>query len=156
MNSPGFPPPPNRPKGNALSAGLTSAPAPSHSQTVAALRHFAATNRVLEGLLKNPDLGRTSIQPAIIDGVTKLVGDRFMNATEAVQQLSAVPEKPFDQRTYLARLYQQNLMAEINVLEHHRQSFVGTGDYSTESTLHNNTEDAHMSTMSGLMTQYGK
>jgi hypothetical protein len=156
MNNPAFPPPPNRPKGNALSAGLTNTPAPTHSQTVAALRHFAAVNGVLEGLLKNPDLGKANIQPQIIDAVTKLVGDRFMNATEAVQQLSAVPEKPFDQRTYLARLYQQNLMAEINVLEHHRQSFVGTGDYGTESTLHDNTSDRHLDTMSGLTQHYGK
>jgi hypothetical protein len=156
MNSPGFPPPPNRPKGNALSAGITSTPAPTHSQVVAALRHFAAVNKELEGLLKNPDLGKSNIQPQIIDAVTRLVGDRFLTATEGVSQLSAVPEKPFDQRTYLARMYQQNLMAEINVLEHHRQSFVGTGDYGTESTLHDDTSNRHIDAMSGLTQHYGK
>jgi hypothetical protein len=131
-------------------------PAPTHSQTVAALRHFAAVNKELEALLKNPDLGKANLQPLIIDAVTRLVGDRFMNATQGVEQLSAVPAKPFDQKVFLAKMYQQNLMAEITVLEHHRRSFVGTGDYGTESTLHDNTSDRHLDTMSGLTQHYGK
>ena len=157
-----FPPPPALPGGqpnnnaSAPSQPAAAVPAPTHAQTVAALRHFSLINDALEPLLRNPELGRADVRPSVIDAVTKLVGDRILTPQEAVKQLNQFPDRPFDQKRALALLYSQNLQAEMAVLQHHRQAFVGTGHLPTEATLHSDNSDNHISAMSGLMTHYGK
>ena len=120
-------------------------PAPTHAQTVAALRHFDAINKQLRGLLKNPDLGKADIRKSVIDAVTKLVSDRILSPTQAVQQMTSFPDKPFDQKQYLGNMFVQNQQAEMAVLMHH-------GDYvAPEGPRPTPNPDNHMQDMAEMM-----
>lgn len=132
------------------------APAPSHAQTVAAMRHFDAILGQLTSLLKNPDLGKADLKSTIIDGVTKLVGDRIIPASQAVSQLATVPTRPFEQKQWAEQNYTQTLQAQSAVLDHHRSAALGTGNYALENKLHSGDSgpDNHMQTMQGLMQQH--
>src|ERR1035441_6763677 len=102
-------------------------PAPTHAQTVAALRHFTALKQELTVLLKNPDLGKADMKSAIIDGVTKLVADRIVPPAAAVQKLAMVPDTPFQQKKWIEQDYAQVMKAENMVLAHHAAAFAGQG-----------------------------
>jgi hypothetical protein len=160
------PPPPNMdspqqqqpPRGGAMQGAPGGIPAPTHAQTVATLRHMSAVGRELETLLRNPDLGKADIRSDIIDAVTRLVADRILTAPQGVEQLGKVPDKPFDQKQMLMQLYIHNLNSEMIVLHHHRQAFVGTGDYPTESIMHSSDKsNDHATVMQRMVAQhYGK
>lgn len=150
-------PQPQSPEQPGGAPGPAQNPAPTHAQTVAALRHIHAVNTELTGLLKNPNLGKANIKGAIIDAVTKLVADRIISPAQAVIQLGSVPERPFEQKTMLEKLFVENMKAESGVLDHHRASTPGSGDFQTEQDLHVNEPDKHMETVGGMMDQhYGK
>lgn len=126
------------------------APAPTHSQTVAAMRHFSEINREFLPLLKNPDLGKSDMKSSIIDAVTKLVASRVIPPSAAVAQLATVPEKPKDQRAWAMNLYHQNEMAAAVMLEHHRKAFAGQPE--NESDQYN--PDNHIDHMHGVMSHF--
>lgn len=145
---------------NALVAGKSSAgpqpgspqiPTPSHQQTVAALRHFQAIMSELRGLLKHPDLGKSDLKSEIIDGATKLVAKQIISPAQAVAQLSQVPDRPFDQRTWLAQQYTQAEQARDLVLDHHRMGNPAQGDENSPPV---SGPENHMSDMAGLMGHY--
>lgn len=142
------------PAPNALAAAgnqiVPKMPAPTHAQTVAALRHFAMIDRQLQTLLNNPDLGKTDIRKAVIDAVTKLVGDRIISPTQAVQQMSSFPDKPFEQRQWLINMSAHNAAAEVMVLAHHGHAFAG----QPAQPVPQNLEDNHMDTMAGMMADH--
>ena len=121
---------------------------PSHAQTVAALRHFKAILDQLQGLLKNPELGRADLKSQIIDGVTKLVADRMMAPNTAVTELASVPPKPFDQKQWAVKHYQQTMQARDFVLAHHAAAFAGQPPQPAPSP------DGHMDAMNSLMQGY--
>lgn len=134
------------------------APAPSHAQTVAALRHFGAVIAECKTLLKNPDLGKIDVRSAIQDGGVKLVADGIISAADAVTQLASVPDKPFDQKKWVEQMFVNAIMAQNGVLDHHRAAHAGTGDYASESAKHPApSRDSHRDTMRGMMEQhYGR
>lgn len=105
--------------------GPQAPPAPTHVQTVAVLRHLAALQQELTVLLKNPDLGKADMKSAIIDGVTKLVADRIVPPTAAVQKLATVPETPFKQKQWIEHDYAENMQARNAILAHHAAAFAG-------------------------------
>lgn len=129
-------------------------PAPTHKQTVAALRHLHAVSRELQTLLRNPDLGKASIKSSIIDGATKLVADGILSPAQAVMQLGSVPEKPFEQKQWLENLFRQNMGAEVAILDHHREAHQGSGDWAVESGLHDDRFDDHAATIDGMMSAH--
>jgi hypothetical protein len=136
--------------------GPPQQPAPSHEQTVAALRHFQALLAEGRTLLKNPDLGKSNVKSAIQDGAIKLVADGIISPADAVTQLATVPERPIEQKKWVENLYAQAVTAQSNVLDHHRMAHIGTGDYGIESALHQSNPDAHKQTMQGMMeAHYG-
>lgn len=143
------------PQGNALQGPPQGAqapqqvPAPNHQQTVAALRHFDAVKDELMGLMKNPDLGKSSVKSAIIDGTTSLVSKRIISPASAVMQLGKVPENPLEQRKWVTTLLQQTIQSERAVLAHHAMGFAGGGPEPTPYG------DDHMDAMKGVMAQYG-
>lgn len=149
------PPPPPNPQG-ALSAGVQQAPqappqqmpAPSHQQTVAALRHFDAIGKQLEIALKDPELGKSDIRSKVIDGMTTLVADRIIPPGQAVTQLATFPDRPFEQKAWLIQHYQQTQQAKDAVLSHHAMASAGQGPEPTPSA------DSHMDDMQGLHAQY--
>lgn len=127
-------------------------PAPTHAQTVAALRHFSAISKELEMLLKDPDAGKADIKSKVIDGISNLVGMRIIPATQAVSQLSTLPDRPFEQRKWLQDHLTQAMQAESAVLDHHRASAPGTGNIATEVAANPPPDpDQHMATMNGMM-----
>ena len=126
-------------------------PAPTHAQAVAGLRHYDAIVRVLEGLLKDPALGKTDMKSKFIDGMKRLVADRIMSPAEAVTQLGSVPTDPVEQLKWTRAHFGNALMAENAILDHHRAAFPGGDNSATPAD-----PDNHMQDMQGLMGHYGK
>jgi hypothetical protein len=124
-------------------------PAPTHQQTVAALRHFDAIQQELVGLLKDPDVGKSDVKSKIIDGMTGLVARRIVTPAGAVVQLGTVPDKPFDQKQWLLTHLQTVIQSSNNVLDHHRMAFAGQ---DVDTTPPN--PDNHISDVAGLMSQF--
>lgn len=148
------PPAPNPDAGNAMQGApqqpQQQAPAPpTHDQTVAALRHFDAIKDELSVILNNPSLGKSDVKSQVIDGVMKLVSERFMTPAQAVIQLSQVPTDPIQQRKWAQTQMAQTVQAERSILAHHAQGFAGHGPMPTPSA------DGHMDAMSALHSNYG-
>jgi hypothetical protein len=160
----GGPPPapdiqaPPQPDSNPLQSGASAAaaPAPTHAQTVAALRHFGAIKEELGTLLKNPALGKSSIKSAIIDGTTKLVAERIISPAQAVMQLGKVPEAPLEQRKWVQMMMAQTIQAANAVLDHHAAGQHGPVDFAQDHPGDDYNPDDHMSHMDALMGQYSK
>lgn len=127
-------------------------PAPTHGQTVAALRHFDAIRAELEALLKDPALGKSSLKSKIIDGMAKLVGSRIVTPGAAVAQLAEVPEKPFDQKKWLQQQLVQAMTAKITVLQHHGNAYGGTPEHLIDKR---SSPDDHLADMQALHGHYG-
>lgn len=155
------PPAPNpQPQGNnalAPQQQMASNPAPSHEQTVAALRHMQAIGEQLEGLLVNPELGRSDIRDSVIDAVTRLVAQRIISAPQAVAQLGQFPDRPFEQKQAIEQMYRQVMQAESSVLDHHGMTNPPQSeDFGTENSLYQSDPDQHMQTVQGMMqAHYG-
>lgn len=128
--------------------------APSHQETVAALRHFMAIIDELQTLEKNESLGRADCKGEIIDGVTGLVSKRMLSAADAVAQLASVPDQPLAQRKWVMQMMRQTIAAQNNVLAHHAMGNQGTLDWSIEKQHQPGSKDDHMNTMSGLGSKY--
>ena len=124
-------------------------PAPSHQQTVAALRHFAALERELTTLLKDPDLGNADLKSKIIDGTTGLVAQGYLTPAAAVTELGTVPERPFDQKKWLEQHFVQTIAAANQVLSHHQAAFPGGAPNEETPSM-----DDHHSLMGSLASQY--
>lgn len=160
----GSPPAPNPDAGqtgNALQQGGPQAapqqqPAPTHAQSVAALRHYDAIKGELKVLLSNPSLGKSNIKSNVIDGVSKLVAERIMSPANAVIELSKVPDDPLEQRKWVQQQMMQAVQAEQAVVEQHRNTNLGSGDWSTEAQQHNTNPDNHMQDIQDLGAQYGR
>lgn len=123
-------------------------PAPTHQQTVAALRHFAAIGKQLEIALKDPDLGKSNIRDKVIDGMTTLVADRIIPPGQAVTQLATFPDPPFQQKQWLVQHMQAIMQARNAVLAHHAQAFAGAPPQPTPSN------DNHMQDIQGMMAAH--
>lgn len=159
LRSLALPPQPNPDQQGALSGGgpagqsapspSAQQPAPSHQQTVAALRHFAAIGKQLEVALKDPDLGKADIRGKIIDGMTTLVADRIIDPRDAVSQLTSFPDRPFEQKQWLMQHLQQTMAARNAILDHHRVSNLPAG-----APPETPSGDDHMQQMAGLMAAH--
>ncbi len=146
----GMPPPPIDPSAsvNAPPGQPGPPPAPSHNQTVAALRHFQIFLDLEKSWLSNPEMGRTDMKDAFIEGYTKLVADRQATPVQAIQALSQVPERPFEQKKWVIDNMQRNLQARDIVLQHHAQAFAGQPPQEAPDP------DNHMADIQGMMTSH--
>lgn len=126
-------------------------PAPTHGQTVAALRHFDAIQAELTALMKDPAIGKSNVKSKIIDGVTKLVANRIMTPGAAVAQLATVPEEPFQQRKWLQTHLVQAVLAKVQVLGDHGKAFGGMPEHMVDKT---SSPDDHLADMQGVMGHY--
>lgn len=144
------PPPPEalqqpQGQGNSMPAMQAQAPAPTHQQTVAALRHFQALIQAFKPLLDNPDLGKADMKSEVIDSITKLVADRVVPAAAAIQKLATFPEKPFQQKQWITQQYMQDMQARGQVLAHHAKAFAGQPPQPTPDA------ENHMQDISSMM-----
>ena len=140
--------------GQGASPQAAQSPAPSHEQTVAALRHFHAVEAELHGLMRNPELGKSDIKSAIIDGTTKLVASRILTPAQAVMQLGEVPERPFDQKNWVQQHLMRAMQAQNMVLDHHRGANVRMGDWRADTPPAVPGTDGHADAMKGVMEHY--
>lgn len=126
-------------------------PAPTHAQTVAALRHFQAVMGVFGKLQKNPDLGKADIRSAVIDGVTGLVAQRIIPPGAAVEKLATLPDRPFEQKQWVEQQILQDRVGRAAILVHHTMAHVGEPPEQTPGS------DTHLQDISGMMQgHYGK
>lgn len=126
-------------------------PAPTHGQTVAALRHFDAIQAELAALLKDPAVGKSNLKSKIIDGVTKLVANRIMTPGAAVAQLSSVPEEPFQQKKWIQTHLVQAVVSKVKILGDHGKAFGGIPEHLIDKT---SSPDDHLADMQGVMGHY--
>jgi hypothetical protein len=126
-------------------------PAPTHAETVTALRHFGAIENELTGLMKDPDLGKTDMRSKVIDGMTTLVADGIIPASDAVKQMGTFPDKPFDQRQWLNQHFMQAVQAQTAVLAHHQMG-AATGQ-DLQSGVEPDPDD-HQSIIAGMTSRY--
>jgi hypothetical protein len=126
-------------------------PAPTHGQTVAALRHFDAIERQLEPLLKIPEIGKANIKSQIISATTKLVASRILSPAQAVMQLGTVPENPAQQKRWVQKHMMDALQGRDAVLDHHRSAFAGSPEEAHEPA---GSADGHIDDMQGLMQSH--
>ena len=124
-------------------------PAPSHQQTVAALRHFDAIETELKTLLKNPDLGKSNMRSSIIDGMTGLVSDGIFTPSQAINQLADLPNDPFQQKKWIMQHFATTANAQLGVLAHHQAAFAGQNVDETPPA-----QDDHVETIQGLKAHY--
>ena len=108
----------------------------------------------LQVLQKNPSLGRSNMKDPILDGVTKLVGERMMSPANAVPLLADIPVDPLMQRKWVTAKLQQTIAVQNNVLHHHIMGSQPTLDWALESQHQPGSADDHMQTMAGLTSQY--
>lgn len=110
------------------------------------MRHFDAIKRELEIIAADPALGKSSVKSKIIDGVMRLVTERFMKPVQAVDELSKVPAEPLLQMKWVKTMYTQAQQAENGILDHYGATsphlgavadhFAGTkGAYSADEHL---------------------
>jgi len=124
-------------------------PPPNHQQTVAALNHFAAIEKELTTLLKDPACGRSDMRSEAIDGATKLVASGFLSPSEAITELATFPERPFDQKKWIEGHLTQTIQSAQGILTHHAAGFAGQ---QVDTTPPNH--DNHIATMRGLVSNY--
>lgn len=139
--------------------GAEGQPAPTHAQTVAALRHFDKIKRELEGLIENPELGKSDMKSQIIDGFARLVADRMMSPAQAVVGLAAVPTEPFQQKKWAQTQLAQAQQAEDVILDHFGAAnphFDGGVDHHFGGEMPAGGGDDHMDHMQALMATYSK
>lgn len=132
---------------------MPPAPAPTHAQTVAALRHFSALEQQLEKALVEPDLGKADLKSKVIDGMTTLVANRIISPAEAVSQLATFPQRPFDQKKWIENHVAQIDQARDAILDHHRQAFAGANEDEVAGGPQPSPDD-HMATMAGLLSTH--
>ncbi len=126
-------------------------PAPSHAQTVAALRHFQIFMEMEGNWLKDPELGKSDYKDKFIDAFTKLVADRIATPVQAIGALSQVPERPFQQRQWVQDNYNKAQQARDIVLAHHAQAYAGQGPQQAPDP------DSHISDIASMMgSHYGQ
>jgi hypothetical protein len=155
-NQMALPPPPDIPQQSQNNAapgmgGQTAQnPAPTHDQTVAALRHVHAVTVQLQKLLRDPDLGKSNFRSKIIDAMTALVSENMIPPAAAVQQLGQVPDSPFQQKQWLQAKFMQNLQMGAAVLAHHATAYAGQPEQPTPK------RDNHLQDMQAMMgAHYG-
>lgn len=129
------------------------APAPNHAQTVGTLLHLHAFAEMYRSLLAAPQLGRASLKSQVIDGVSKLVSQRYINTGQAVSLLSGFPDDPQDQRKWVQQHLARDRQAELMLLAHHAAG--STEGVGYDQTPPANRADDHLDMMSGMHAMYG-
>lgn len=123
-------------------------PAPTHAQAVAALRHFGAIETAIAGVARDPALGKSSVKKQIVDAVAGLVANRIMSAPQAVEELANVPERPFDQKTWLAQQLMTTQSARVEIYDAYARTHPGGAQDRSYDP------DNHVADVEGLTAQY--
>lgn len=126
-------------------------PAPSHGQTVTALRHFSALEEELSGIMKDPDLGKSDVRSEVIDSMMRLVGEGIVTAPNAVMELSTLPDKPYEQRAWVNQHFLNVVMAQNAILAHHQMGAMTGQNVGGEDP----DQADHAQIMSSLTSKYG-
>jgi len=130
----------------------TMPPAPTHAETVTALRHFGALEDELSELMIDPDLGKTDMRSKLIDSMTRLVSEGIVPSSGAVRDMGTFPERPYDQRQWINQHFMNVVQAQTAILAHHAIG-AKTGQNLQPDTAP--VADDHQATMASLLGRYG-
>lgn len=131
-------------------------PPPTYGQALASLRHFSAIHREVHRVLRDPTTGVSNVKPKIVDAIANLVADRILTAAAAVEQLTNVPDRPFDQKQWLIQQAVLADQAEENVLAHYRQGIANMSPEEIETMDKTGDASTHLSDIATLTQQYGR
>lgn len=136
-------------------------PQPSLEQTMAALHHFDAMIKQFQPVMNDPDIGKKSIRPKMLDVLASLMGSRVIKLPTAMSVIKDFPTDPREQKSWVQRLLKQNMMARENVIGHFRaqgpmQQQPQQEGQSPAMPGHQWSADSHEEHMKGLMGHYGR
>jgi hypothetical protein len=134
---------------NAMQGAQPQVPAPTHQQTVVALRHFSAIEKELTTLLSDPDVGKADLKSKVQDGTIGLVSSGILTPATSITMLTTFPEKPYDQKVWLQQHLQQTMQAATLILTHHQAGYLGQAVDTTPPD-----PDNHQADVAGLMGNY--
>lgn len=129
-------------------------PSPSHEQTSAALWHLHEVQRYLEPLLHRPGTGKENMRPAIWDAVSKMLADGLFTLPQLMEQLKTLPPDPRGQKQWIVQHVMHARQAQMQILNDHRQTNPGTGDWATEQAAHPPSGRDHTDIMGDLRSHY--
>jgi hypothetical protein len=107
-------------------------PAPTHTQTVAALTHLQAVQRTMAKLSRLPGIGKQNIRPDIFDATADLMGRAMLTLPQVMNELKNIPADPPGQKQWVLQHLNDVMEAQHQILNDHAQAFPGSGDFATE------------------------
>ena len=129
-------------------------PPMSHEMTVAAITHFQAVTKQLKQIAANPGLGRENIRPKIFNAIASLLGDGFFTLPMVMNEIKTLPTDPVGQKQWVMTHLMNAQMAQKQVIQDHRDSQQGTGDYQSEAQNFTPSTRVHADMMSELSRNY--
>lgn len=94
-------------------------PAPTHEQVVAVMRYCQAIQDEIDGLLPDPDLGKSDMKPRVIEAAEKLVAAGIFTTADAAALLADFPDVPEEQSSWLRKHQSMATAAMGQVLDDH-------------------------------------
>jgi hypothetical protein len=137
--------------GGQVAPPMSTPPAPTHEQTVAAYHRFQETKRLMGRILQNPKTGHENIRPLVLDAGAILIGERVQSLAEFMSGISKFPpsDDPLGQKKWVERLFAVSSQAQRKILQDHRAA--NAPDYQQGVPW---SADNHNDNFAGLMTHY--
>jgi hypothetical protein len=129
-------------------------PSPSHEQTSAALWHLHEVQRYMGALLARPGVGTTNMRPAIFDAVSKMLADGLFTLPQLMNELKSLPADPKGQKQWIVQHLTHARQAQLQILNDHRQTAQGTGDWASEQAANPPSGREHLDIMNDLRSHY--
>lgn len=128
-------------------------PAPTHEQTVAALRHLAMFQKEFGKILSLPDVGKVDIKGPVLEMMADVMGDGLVTLPQVMNQLKNFPMEPLQQRQWVEQHLANAQQAAQAILQQHAMSKGPLGPWEIENAARGGSSD-HIAMMSGLVNQY--
>ncbi len=114
--------------GNQLMALLQQAkqqqqPQPlSYDQTMAAVHHLQAVEKVMKPLLTDPSIGKSNIRPKVFDACADLMGEQIMSLADVMNAIKTLPDDPVDQKKWVEKIVRTSAMGVQKVTDEFMQN----------------------------------
>src|ERR1035437_431805 len=118
-------------------------------QVVAGLHHLSAFAKQFSPILKNPEIGKSTIRPKIFDASAALIGQGIFSVPEVMNGIKDLPDDPLGQKKWLEQKLSGVAMAEKKMVS----DYIGQGP-GQEPEGPEWSPDNHTEHMTGLMANY--
>lgn len=145
-----------QPGGGGLAGLMPTQPAPSHHETVAAMRHFSIIANRLDKILRSDKCGKANCKGEIWDAAADFVGRGVLSITQVLNEMKSVSDDPAEQKRWLQQHVDNAKKAQMAVIEHHVAANPGSGDPMADfqAAQASKPEGDHASIMQGMMQQH--